>query len=297
MTRTHPFVATQCAIVAHLSLVAPAAGAAVTFHSTPDSFEAAIIAAGTPLVSFEDFEDGNAPPNTGTGITDPLDACSSNSVFALGEIAPGLRLQSNTNGTPDVNDPGTSGENPAGSSGLVALGPSDVIADIAIGATTFGFGFNSLDVICLDDRYTAMQLRIADAFPPGAGAMEVRVYDFDTNALLGTTTIDSAVAGGTFLGIVAEPPCSIGRVNLWGPGQFACCGGDEVVYEVGLHAAEAPCAADVNGDGEVGINDLLHLLSVWGTAGPPDPSGDGTVDIVDLLLMLGSWGECVGGRG
>ncbi len=51
---------------------------------------------------------------------------------------------------------------------------------------------------------------------------------------------------------------------------------------------------DLNGDTNVGILDLLSLLSAWGTdpGGPPDFDGDGTVGILDLLTLLANWGPC-----
>ncbi len=54
------------------------------------------------------------------------------------------------------------------------------------------------------------------------------------------------------------------------------------------------CLADLDGDGSVGILDLLALLAAWGTdpAGPPDFDNDGTVDIFDLLTLIANWGEC-----
>ncbi len=54
------------------------------------------------------------------------------------------------------------------------------------------------------------------------------------------------------------------------------------------------CPADLNGDGSVGILDLLALLAVWGTdpGGPPDFDGDGSVGILDLLALLANWGAC-----
>jgi len=51
---------------------------------------------------------------------------------------------------------------------------------------------------------------------------------------------------------------------------------------------------DVNGDGSVGVGDLLQLLSAWGEcddpgACPEDLDGDGSVGVNDLLTLLGNW--------
>ncbi|MCZ6445696.1 MAG: FG-GAP-like repeat-containing protein [Planctomycetota bacterium] len=56
----------------------------------------------------------------------------------------------------------------------------------------------------------------------------------------------------------------------------------------------SPCPADLDGDGVVGILDLLSLLAAWGTdpGGPPDLDGDGTVGILDLLALVANWGPC-----
>ena len=58
------------------------------------------------------------------------------------------------------------------------------------------------------------------------------------------------------------------------------------------------CAYDcADGDGEVGIVDLLELLTQWGsvTDSPCDyysAGGDGAISIQDLLAMLSAWGPC-----
>ncbi len=53
------------------------------------------------------------------------------------------------------------------------------------------------------------------------------------------------------------------------------------------------CPADLDGDGTVGILDLLQLLIAWGQGGvPADLDGDGTVGILDLLQLLAAWGSC-----
>ena len=53
------------------------------------------------------------------------------------------------------------------------------------------------------------------------------------------------------------------------------------------------CTADLNGDGEVGGDDLAALLSDWGTnSSSSDLDGDGTVGPEDLAMLLGSWSFC-----
>ncbi len=65
-------------------------------------------------------------------------------------------------------------------------------------------------------------------------------------------------------------------------------------------AAEAcDCPWDLNGDGNVGVPDLLALLAAWGPC--PDPpaecpadfDGDGSVGVSDLLALLANWGPCL----
>ena len=55
------------------------------------------------------------------------------------------------------------------------------------------------------------------------------------------------------------------------------------------------CSADLDGDGVVGVSDILLLLGQWGPCPPPcaaDIDGDGSVGIWDLLMVLASWGPC-----
>jgi predicted outer membrane repeat protein len=56
-------------------------------------------------------------------------------------------------------------------------------------------------------------------------------------------------------------------------------------------------SCDVNGDGCVGINDFLWLLSDWGPCGdcdncPADFDGDCSVGVTDFLILLGNWDPC-----
>jgi hypothetical protein len=64
-----------------------------------------------------------------------------------------------------------------------------------------------------------------------------------------------------------------------------------------FQTAAAPCPADISGDGQVGISDLLTLLGDWGACPNKgtclaDLNDDEIVGIGDLLILLGAWGPC-----
>ena len=53
------------------------------------------------------------------------------------------------------------------------------------------------------------------------------------------------------------------------------------------------CPSDVNGDGEVGIEDFLSVLGNWSSGDcNADIDRDGEVGIGDFLQLLGEWGDC-----
>ncbi len=54
------------------------------------------------------------------------------------------------------------------------------------------------------------------------------------------------------------------------------------------------CAADFNGDGQVGAFDLANLLGHWDACAdcPYDLDGDGSVGPNDLAILLAAWGPC-----
>jgi hypothetical protein len=51
------------------------------------------------------------------------------------------------------------------------------------------------------------------------------------------------------------------------------------------------CVADLNGDGQVGAQDLAALLGAW-DAEAGDLNGDGTTNAQDLAALLTAWGPC-----
>ena len=52
------------------------------------------------------------------------------------------------------------------------------------------------------------------------------------------------------------------------------------------------CQGDINGDGAVGVEDVLAVIDQWGGNGPADINGDGVVNVEDILLLVGNWGPC-----
>jgi len=61
-------------------------------------------------------------------------------------------------------------------------------------------------------------------------------------------------------------------------------------------AAPAPCAADLDGSGDVGFSDVLRIISAWGPCNgspcPEDLNGNGSVDFADILAAIAGWGPC-----
>ncbi|MDG2199898.1 MAG: hypothetical protein P8K80_01780 [Phycisphaerales bacterium] len=56
----------------------------------------------------------------------------------------------------------------------------------------------------------------------------------------------------------------------------------------------APCLGDFDGNGTVGVEDLLVVIAEWGPCGGclADLTGDGTVGVEDLLIIIAQWGPC-----
>ncbi|MDG2424539.1 MAG: hypothetical protein P8M22_11225, partial [Phycisphaerales bacterium] len=53
------------------------------------------------------------------------------------------------------------------------------------------------------------------------------------------------------------------------------------------------CPGDLDGNGEVGVDDLLALLAVFGISDGGDLNDDGATDVNDVLILISSWGDCL----
>ncbi|MCP3902619.1 MAG: hypothetical protein GY715_03200 [Planctomycetes bacterium] len=56
---------------------------------------------------------------------------------------------------------------------------------------------------------------------------------------------------------------------------------------------ECGCSADLNGNADVGFDDILLIIAAWGcTSCPEDVSGNGIVDFADILEAIAQFGPC-----
>ena len=68
-----------------------------------------------------------------------------------------------------------------------------------------------------------------------------------------------------------------------------------IEWAAGLSVVSESVPGDINGDGIVGVVDLLLLFSAWGPCDgcdscPADLDGDSVVSVLDLLALLSNWG-------
>ena len=67
-------------------------------------------------------------------------------------------------------------------------------------------------------------------------------------------------------------------------------------YDYLFTLKQPSCPGDVDGSGQVDVNDLLIVLALWGN--PPgalataDMNSDGIVNVEDLLTLIANWGPC-----
>ncbi len=146
---------------------------------------------------------------------------------------------------------------------------------------------------------------------PSTGACCLPIFGTTLFQCLDLSAADCAGLGGTYQGngVACTPwPCP-------GVPTGACCVDDgtgtlacvvttqaDCIAQAGNYRGDAEpctpdpcdCPADLDGDGMVGVADLLALLGVLGPCPgcPEDLNGDTVVDVADLLILLGNLGPC-----
>jgi len=81
------------------------------------------------------------------------------------------------------------------------------------------------------------------------------------------------------------------RVGGWGSSSEGS--GQLSVDGPGEPCDTTPCPGDANGDGMIGVSDILIVIDMWGQSGGiGDINDDGAVDVSDLLAVVDAWGAC-----
>ncbi len=212
--------------------------------------------------------------------------------------------------TPVTDDPG----NPFGID-LLIFSNAFFIDEAFPGGIANGLFFDEGGVIEVSAdgvSWVEIAATLGDVLFPTIGYADAGPYD----ALPGsvptdfTRPVDPALQVGDFTGLnTAEIIALYGGagggagVDLGSVGlDEICCvritnPGDPAVnpsIEIDAFADVAPVGspADFDGDGTVGVLDLLLLLGAWGPCPAPCPfdlDGDGTAGVTELLILLGDW--------
>ena len=74
---------------------------------------------------------------------------------------------------------------------------------------------------------------------------------------------------------------------------------NDYTLSIGCEASTPFCPADVDGNLNVGVLDLVEVIVNWGDCGDPgdcpgDVNGDGTIGVGDLIEVIVNWGPCFG---
>lgn len=132
----------------------------------------------------------------------------------------------------------------------------------------------------------------------GAAAIEILRSDLvqagsltfapdDVLDAVGATLLDAA-------DLDADGLADLVTVNDGSGGPFPLGPGAGGVIEYRLN--DLACPQDISGNGDVGFDDLVAILTAWGPCGAPpcpaDITGDGEVGFDDLVALLSAWGPC-----
>ena len=127
----------------------------------------------------------------------------------------------------------------------------------------------------------------------------------NTSTVDGTSFASPYTAGGAALVLSVDPTLSPDEledvlsstaVDYGNPGYDITFGHGFVNARAALEAVDTggTCSADIDGDGTVGVSDLLSVVDQWGECSgcSSDIDGDGVVGVGDLLSVVDMWGDC-----
>jgi hypothetical protein len=118
-------------------------------------------------------------------------------------------------------------------------------------------------------------------FGSGPGTFE---GTFHTEALNGEVWPSFLVAPNSLVDLIIDSTSG----GIQGSGYFV---DSFITFDIATDA----CAGDTDGNGVVNTDDLINVISDWGTDGSGhggDVDGSGLVNVNDLLELIGNWGAC-----
>jgi hypothetical protein len=147
-------------------------------------------------------------------------------------------------------------------------------------------------------EHLAFEYELVD-FDQFCGDWHVFELRCDTEREMVCLLVDWSVVFQKDLSIDADRISSLELCNA----RWTTDDGASVFFDqVGVRATDE-FRGDVDGDGIVGVDDLVQLLGAWGICVPDDPAnerppscpedldGNGVVDVSDLLILLTAWGH------
>ncbi len=209
-----------------------------------------------------------------------------------GFIPDGITLDSNLvpwgDGGPSTRGPGGNGLAGVGPSAQFGVASNSVVANWYV--DSFDIIFTPCEFRTSTDGVTALVFTGVSII--GSDNMDIVVYDSAGDQGVGWfPAVDAPHAGHTY-GLLAIGTF-IGRVNVYDE-EHETYGAEGLMGEMTVWGNAALCPADLDGDGIVGVPDLLSLLASWGPCKgcPADFNDDGIVGASDLLELLANWGVC-----
>ena len=119
-------------------------------------------------------------------------------------------------------------------------------------------------------------------------------YDTAIAVFEGSCSGTQVACNDDFCGLQSQVtfPGTCGTTYVIAVGAFSPTGFGSGTMTISQAGSCAPsCPGDLDGDNQVGSQDLASLLNAWDTAGG-DLNGDGNTDSQDLALLLNGWGAC-----
>jgi hypothetical protein len=139
----------------------------------------------------------------------------------------------------------------------------------------------------------AVDIALADGGPVLFGDIEFTEVGDYIPVPAGTYDLEARIAGTSKV-VLDIPGVTLAAGSVYTAYAMGLVGGDPALQAV-LSVDFIGCPADITGDGNVDVHDLLALLAVWGTTNSAgDIDGDGIVAVNDLLSLLAAFGPCSG---